>query len=37
MRKLYEAIKKYRNFRKAFRNAKFDFGGMFDSLATEED
>ena len=34
--KLYEAIKNYRNFRKAFRNAKFDFSGMFDSLAEVE-
>ena len=37
MLKLYEAIKNYRNFRKAFRKAKVDFSGMFDSLAVEED
>lgn len=28
---------KFFKFLKAFRNAKFDFSGMFDSLAVEED
>ena len=30
-------LKKYRNFRKAFKKAKFDFSGMFDSLAVDDD
>ena len=37
MCKLYKALRNYRNFRKAFRKAKFDFNGMFDSLAKDEE
>ena len=28
---------KFYYFWKVFRNAKFDFSGMFDSLATDDD
>lgn len=36
MRKIYRFFKEFRGFIKAFKNAKFDFSGMFDSLAVDD-